>query len=98
MTVLEPRDIRVHLEKAVYLARTGRPGPVWLDIPLDVQAATVEANTLEGFTASTNESHTSGDELRQFVSDLIERFNQVGTATFDDWQRSAIVRRRDRIA
>ena len=42
VTVLEPEEIRYHLEKAVYLARTGRPGPVWVDIPLDVQAAPIE--------------------------------------------------------
>jgi acetolactate synthase-1/2/3 large subunit len=42
-------DIRYELEKACYLARAGRPGPVWLDIPLDVQAASVDVSTLRGF-------------------------------------------------
>src|ERR1700680_306930 len=42
VTVLDPTEIRYHMEKAVYLARTGRPGPVWIDIPLDVQGAPVE--------------------------------------------------------
>ena len=37
VTVLGPREIRYHMEKAVYLAMHGRPGPVWVDIPLDVQ-------------------------------------------------------------
>ena len=49
VTVLEPAEIRFHLEKAVYLARTGRPGPVWIEIPLDVQAAMIEPETLLGF-------------------------------------------------
>jgi len=44
-----PEDIRYHLEKAVFLAKTGRPGPVWLDIPLDVQGALIEEKTLKGF-------------------------------------------------
>jgi acetolactate synthase-1/2/3 large subunit len=48
-TVMEPSDIRYHLEKAVYLASTGRPGPVWIDIPLDVQAAQVEEQGLRRF-------------------------------------------------
>lgn len=47
--VTDPRTVRYHLEKALYLATTGRPGPVWLDIPLDVQAATIEPDTLPGF-------------------------------------------------
>ncbi len=44
-----PLDIRYALEKACYLARSGRPGPVLLDIPLDVQAAKIDPNNLEGF-------------------------------------------------
>ena len=49
-TIDDPASIRYHLEKAVYLARSGRPGPVWIDIPLDVQAAVVGPEDLGGFT------------------------------------------------
>ena len=48
--VMEPADIRYHLEKAFYLARRGRPGPVWIDIPLDVQAAPIEPDRLRAFS------------------------------------------------
>jgi len=44
-----PDDIKYHLEKAFYLAKQGRPGPVWLDIPLDVQAALINPKSLKGF-------------------------------------------------
>ena len=44
-----PADIRYELEKACFLARSGRPGPVWLDIPLDIQAAKIDLNELRGF-------------------------------------------------
>jgi acetolactate synthase-1/2/3 large subunit len=47
--VQDPRTIRYHLEKAAHLARNGRPGPVWIDIPLDIQASTIDPQTLEGF-------------------------------------------------
>ena len=47
--VTEPNEIRYHLEKALYLADNGRGGPVWLDIPLDVQAAVIETEELQGF-------------------------------------------------
>lgn len=47
--VIEPESIRYHLEKALHLARSGRPGPVWLDIPVDVQAAQVDPEALEPF-------------------------------------------------
>jgi acetolactate synthase-1/2/3 large subunit len=49
VTVVDPSTIRYHLEKAVYLAHTGRPGPVWIDIPLDVQAAPIDETALYGF-------------------------------------------------
>ena len=47
--VTDPQDIRYHLAKALWLAETGRPGPVWLDIPIDVQAAPIDPETLHGF-------------------------------------------------
>ncbi len=50
--VTEPEFIRYHLEKAWYLMSHGRKGPVWLDIPLDVQAAKVEVDELRGFDPS----------------------------------------------
>lgn len=47
--IKNPREIRYHLEKAFYLATIGRPGPVWLDIPLDVQASKIDEEDLAGF-------------------------------------------------
>ena len=49
VTIMDPASIRYHLEKAVHLAWHGRPGPVWIDIPLDVQAAPIDENALQGF-------------------------------------------------
>ena len=50
VTVTDPSEVKYHLQKAVYLATTGRPGPVWLDIPLDVQSKLINPNTLTPFT------------------------------------------------
>ena len=47
--VNEPEDILYHLEKAVHLALTGRPGPVWIDIPLDIQGFSIDTNELKHF-------------------------------------------------
>lgn len=51
VTVMEPSDIRYVLERAVFEARSVRPGTVWVDIPLDVQAAEIEPDKLKGFVA-----------------------------------------------
>lgn len=58
--VLDPMRIRFCLEKALYLAQAGRPGPSWLDIPLDVQGAYVETEELLGFDKDDYEAGGSG--------------------------------------
>jgi len=52
VAILDPSSIRYHLEKAVWLARNGRPGPVWIDIPLDVQACRIDESALPAFDPS----------------------------------------------
>lgn len=47
--ILNPNEIAYHLEKALYIALNGRGGPVWLDIPLDVQGSFVETDNLPHF-------------------------------------------------
>ncbi len=53
VTVERPEDIRRELEHAAFLARTGRAGPVWIDVPLDVQGAPIDPATLEGWQPDT---------------------------------------------
>ena len=55
VTVLEPEMIKHHLQEALYLATTGRKGPVWIDIPLDVQGSVIEENDLEEFKAPVDQ-------------------------------------------
>lgn len=47
--ITNPIEIAYHLEKALYLSLTGRGGPVWLDVPLDVQGAQIETDELIHF-------------------------------------------------
>src|SRR3989344_2015618 len=49
VTVTEPDEILYHLQKAAYLAKNGRPGPVWIDIPLDVQGWFIFQKDLKKF-------------------------------------------------
>jgi acetolactate synthase-1/2/3 large subunit len=50
--VTDPESIRYHVDKALYLARSGRPGPCWIDIPLDVQSARIDPSSLQLFDPS----------------------------------------------
>lgn len=79
VTILDPDTIRYHMEKAVYLAQNGRPGPVWIDVPLDVQASPLEdASSLAGF--NPGEPGESGMEpaadLKAQVQQTIVELNQ----------------------
>ena len=73
VTVTEPEDIRYHLEKALHLARSGRPGPAWIDIPLDVQAAMVHEKMLRSFRPPPKDSHSN---INKAVAALVQMLNQ----------------------
>jgi acetolactate synthase-1/2/3 large subunit len=51
-SITDPTRARYHFEKAVYLATHGRPGPVWLDVPLNIQSAQIDPDELDGFDPS----------------------------------------------
>ena len=54
--VKEPEKIKYYLDKALYAAKSGRPGPVWLDIPMNVQHAEIDPDKLENFDPKELES------------------------------------------
>ena len=69
--VMEPETIKYHMDKALYEAMHGRKGPVWLDIPLDVQASMVEENQLAGYTPEEEPA----PDIDHVVIDIIDRLN-----------------------
>jgi acetolactate synthase-1/2/3 large subunit len=77
VTVMEPADIRYHVEKAAHLARTGRPGPVWIDLPLDVQGAVIEETSLRRYDPEEDvvSGLASPNEIAAAVSRTIEFLN-----------------------
>ncbi len=81
VTVLNPLSIRYHLERAFYLATHGRRGPVWLDIPLDVQAARIDTQRLAGFDGHPSES-SGGSNLAEAVSRTIDLLKQSTRPVF----------------
>jgi len=73
--VTDPASIRYHLSKAVFIARTGRPGPVWVDIPLDIQAAMIDETTLNDFDPKELEVHTTHPAAQE-INKIIELLNR----------------------
>lgn len=47
--IKRPEDVLYELEKAIYIADSGRPGPVWIDVPMDIQSMVIDTDTLRVF-------------------------------------------------
>lgn len=70
----DPQMIRYHIERALYEATHGRKGPVWLDIPLDVQATMIDEDRLIGFTPKPEMKNT---HLEKQVLAVIDELNRA---------------------
>lgn len=61
--VEDPYKIRYYLEKAIYLANSGRRGPCWIDVPLDIQGAFIDDDNLEKFIPEEKEYEFDGEAI-----------------------------------
>ncbi|MGA2965495.1 MAG: thiamine pyrophosphate-binding protein [Terriglobales bacterium] len=81
VTVDDPVSIRYHLERAWHLAQSGRPGPCWLDIPVDVQAATIDPAALRAYDPAQDElaQHQTCDPsmLRNHCREVLRRISNA---------------------
>ena len=69
--VTDEAEIAYHLEKALFLATKGRGGPVWIDVPLDIQAAKIDTDELRHFTGSREEAELLEREIPAPVEDSL---------------------------
>lgn len=74
--VTDPKSIRYHLEKAFYLAKSGRPGPCWLDIPLDVQGAQIDPDSLAGFDPAELEEPWKKSDLKKISNEILKKIQE----------------------
>lgn len=76
-TVTNPTEILYELDKAMYLALNGRPGPVWLDIPLDVQAAMVDETSLRAFDPAELETRWDYETIDKQLDDVLTKLQSA---------------------
>lgn len=69
--ITDANSVRYCLEKALYIAKEGRPGPCWLDIPLDIQATMINPDELEGFIPPISNKYDVNDEYIDIIIDKI---------------------------
>lgn len=75
--VIDPLDIKYCLEKALYLAVTGRPGPCWLDIPVNVQGAYIETDDLRSFDPAECAAEVPKKFSKETARKIIEKVKQA---------------------
>lgn len=75
--VTDPKSIRYHLEKAFYLATSGRPGPCWLDVPLDVQAARIDPEDLKGFDPAEIDEPWRKTDVHAAAAAMLDKLKQA---------------------
>jgi len=66
--ITDKNTIKYHLEKAYYEATSGRKGPVWIDIPLDIQGADIDPESIESFTPPNNQEFINIIDLENVLS------------------------------
>ena len=70
VTITQPEKIRYELEKAVYIAKSGRPGPVWIEIPMDVQSAKISQD-LEKFETKQSDKPKINESQIKLIAELL---------------------------
>ncbi len=68
--ITDANDIRYYLEKAIHEATTGRPGPVWLDVPMNIQGAIIDETQLKGYTPEAANTTTGLENIPAIVEKL----------------------------
>lgn len=81
--VYEPKHVKYHFQKALYLATHGRPGPVWLDIPLDIQGGLIDPAEFMEFTPEDCGEHDLVPSVTDAqVKEVIKRIRQAKRPVF----------------
>uniref|UniRef100_A0A7V3J9B2 Thiamine pyrophosphate-binding protein n=1 Tax=candidate division CPR3 bacterium TaxID=2268181 RepID=A0A7V3J9B2_UNCC3 len=71
--VTDPKEIRYHLERALHLAQSGRPGPCWIDIPVNVQGAMVEEESLKSYDPAEDAAEVPPKPSPEKVKEIVDR-------------------------
>lgn len=78
----DPKTIRYHLERAWHLATTGRPGPVWLDIPVNFQGGYIETDELPGYDPTEDDAQLPPPVSEDTVREILEKIRRAKRPVF----------------
>jgi acetolactate synthase-1/2/3 large subunit len=69
----DPQSVRYHLERALFLARNGRPGPCWIDVPVDVQSSMIDPDTLPAYNPAEDAPRWDRQAIRSQCQEIVRR-------------------------
>jgi len=75
--IADPATIRYHLERALHLATTGRPGPCWIDIPIDIQGSPIDETSLAGYDPAEDRPQWDLENLPAMCAEVQKRLQQA---------------------
>lgn len=71
--ITDPKSIKYQLQKSVYIAKSGRRGPVLLDIPMDIQRADIDPDSLDDFYQSEEYNQMNNKQVNEDIKDKLEK-------------------------
>ncbi|MEG1300323.1 MAG: thiamine pyrophosphate-binding protein [Erysipelotrichaceae bacterium] len=81
-TILEVKELKFELEKAVFISQNGRPGPVWLDIPLDIQGTYIDENNFSEKVFNPIDYQNKYSNLNAEITFIIEKIKKAKRPVF----------------
>lgn len=75
--ITNPEEVAYHFEKALYLATNGRGGPVWIDVPLDVQGAMIETNALNHFSPQAERPWHVPEVTKETAAAVLQKIKEA---------------------
>ncbi|NDV64459.1 thiamine pyrophosphate-binding protein [Bacteroides sp. 224] len=75
--ITNPLEIKYHIDKAIYIALNGRPGPVWIDIPLDVQGTMIDESKLREFDVNEIKIEEDNNTLSLQIDQLVNKISKA---------------------
>lgn len=81
--ISDPKMVKYHLQKALYLTKHGRPGPVWLDVPLDIQGGYIDPAEFVEFDPKECQNATAPAVSDEIIDQVIEKLRSAKRPVFN---------------
>lgn len=75
--IIDPKTVKYHIQKAIYLATHGRPGPVWLDIPLDIQGGYIDPEKFIEFDPEEAKDENPPAVSKELIKNVLEKIEKA---------------------